>query len=451
VGYHRKRSTAKIELLRNSLIFVLLLFFVGTEILYSNQLNKNSLFYAPKYFIQFHNKEVLQYILVWITISSLFLFFGLIFKNKKKLGQFSFALGSFFGIIIYLFIRNANTDFLSILNNAATFSSASNVGFDLDPILTNTKCFLGKYDFLSLECIAEKVFIPYGNSYYLIGILILALSKVTFTILMVGISYGILFYTVDNKLGAKWIGVFCLNPWMYFATERANIDLIFFILIMLTYLNFNTKISKIIELSQILFYTIKPNFLGFIFVDLNKRTLFKLGAVIILSLASYEFSLDKIRNIMANFKVIEYGGFGLSAIINFLNEIFFISKSNFLLITILIIALLFLFTVTGLKVKIDYSNQFLHRSTFLFFTIYLLGIQVDYKLILIIPLLIELINQALLNQKLFWNYIILANIYIFILAGHLFLIRQVTLLNLFIFLLAGLVKFYSAKSLCTQR
>lgn len=384
-----------------------------------------------KYFIWQGEGRGLNLILIWNAISLVFV--GLYLYKSKYYENYIAP-----GISLFLFIVLIFSPFIfgnkikDLLANSATFKNEGKLFMDFNSTVLSAKCI---YD-SQIESYCKNnnsLTFPYGRTAIvfkfiptqLIDQIALGINIITLVLLV---------YVVVKLLGFGPVPIFLSSPWLYFALERANTDL-YLLNILLIGSYFSTKKFKILYWASYLFMvTLKPIYAGYLlFTKISIKNILVFMAGIALVLGSYSFSLSSLSDSRKLVNPSPFGSIGLSDANELLNVVFpNISFSSIILIFTSIALLTLYVDKKNFSPFATSSNKkdFVIRNMFLFLVIIIVGNQVNYKLILLIPLLVIVMNKYE------------TNLFVFTLLGLLTIGQHTIIRNVLIFVLTVLLTKY---------
>jgi len=415
----------KIKKVRDYYFFIIPVIFTVLIIAEINIVNDYLNIEKWKYFIWQGEARGLNAILIWNAVSLVFV--GLYYFKSKYYENYiaptlSFVL--YMGLILSPFIYGNRIK--DILANSATFKNEGAIYMDFNATVLSAKCI---YD-SQIESYCERsnsLTFPYGKSAIIfkfiptqfIDQIALVLNIITLTLLV---------YVIVKLLGFGPVPIFLSSPWIYFGLERANTDL-YLLNILLIGSYFSIKKFKILYWASYFFMlTLKPIYAGYLLnTKISIKNFFIFIAGVALALGSYNFSLNNLNNSRAIVNPTPFGSIGFSDFIELINIVF--PNLNFTSIILILISItvpiLFLDKKNFLPFVTEYvSEDFVMRNMFLILVIIIAGNQVNYKLILIIPLLIIAMNKyntnlfvvTLLGLLTIGQHTIIRNILIFVLT-----------------------------------
>jgi len=378
-----------------------------------------------KYFIWQGEVRGLNAILIWNAVSLVFV--GLYFFQSKYYENYiapSISFILYMGLILSPFIFGNKLK--DILANSATFKNEGAIYMDFNATVLSAKCI---YD-SQIETYCERfnsLTFPYGKSAIIFKLIptqfidqiALVLNIITLTLLV---------YVIVKLLGFGPVPIFLSSPWIYFGLERANTDL-YLLNILLIGSYFSVKKFKILYWASYFFMlTLKPIYAGYLLsTKISIKNLFIFMTGVALVLGSYNFSLNDLTNSRALINPTPFGSIGLSDFSELINVVFpnLNIKSIILILISISVLILFLDKKNFLPFSTENeSEDFVMRNMFLILVIIIAGNQVNYKLILLIPLLIIVMNKnntnlfivTLLGLLTIGQHTIIRNVLIFVLT-----------------------------------
>jgi len=288
-------------------------------------------------------------------------------------------------LTVFPFILSSNQK--TKLATGATFKNEDSYFMDFVVVIQSTTCRYNR------NCPDSKFILPYGDSSFIFQFVpVDAIIPVAFLINL--ISIAILIYVVKGKIGISGVPIFLLSPWFYFVLERSNFDIVMLNILLLLLLN-TDKVSKLIlYLAALFLVSLKPIFAGFLLANnFNKKNVTYLILGILSIFAAYDFSIDRLLQSRSIVDPTPYGAFGLSEITELLQN--FEQGRTFLILFVIIIIILagLLFREISVWNKKSFKqNSIDPRLMYLIIVIFLAGNQVNYKLIMLFPLLLIILK-----------------------------------------------------------
>jgi hypothetical protein len=376
------------------------LMFLGLIIAEINIVNDYLNIEKWKYFIWQGEARGLKSILIWNAISILFV--GLYFSKLKYYERYIAPYVSLFLFIVLIFSPYIfGNKIKDILANSATFKNEGIIFLDFKTNVYSARCIFDSVIENYCKNNNSSIF-PYGNTAIIFKFVPTQLIEQIALILNI-VTLVLLVYVIVKLLGFAPLPIFLSSPWIYFALERANADL-YLLIILLIGSYFSIKKLKILYWASIFFMlTLKPIYAGYLLstkISIKNMFLFVAGVVLILS--SYDFSLSNLSKNRAIVNPTPFGSIGLSDLNELINVIF--PNINFALIILVLAGFTLAILYIDKKNLMPFattnkSNDFTVRNMFLILVIIIAGNQVNYKLILLIPLMV--IAMADYNKNLF--------------------------------------------------
>jgi hypothetical protein len=340
-----------------------------------------------KYFIwEGENKEI-RIIFIWnvLCLTSILLYY---LKSQVYAKYFApiitVGVSAFLAVSPFILSSNQKTK----LATGATFINEDLYFMDFVAVIQSSTCRFKR------DCPDSRYMdFPYSDSSFIFQFLPVDVSiPIAFLINLT--SLAILIYVVKSKLGISGVPIFLLSPWFYFVLERGNLDIIMLNVLLLLTLN-TVKVGKfILYLAALFLVTLKPIFAGFLLTNnFNRKniTYFILGIFSIF--AAYDFNIERIQQSRSIVDPTPFGAFGLSEITDLLQDL---EQGRTFVILFVIIIIIF----AGLLLRqifVPNKNSFKQSSIdsrliYLLIVIFIAGNQVNYKLILLFPLLLIILK-----------------------------------------------------------
>ena len=341
-----------------------------------------------KYFIWQGEYKELNLIIIWNILNlSVILLYFLKLKVYEKYVAPLITIGATLFLLAFPFILNSNQK--TKLATAATFNNENLLFMDFVDGVKSSICRFNESS-LNTYC-AEPKYINYPYSDLSFVFQFIPLNSSLFIAFIINfISIALVITVVRNKIGISGVPMFILSPWFYFVLERSNLDLLMLACLLL--LSFNLKkAGKItIYIFALFLIALKPIFAGFLLTNkVNQKNILYLIIGITTIIFGYDFSLRRLQESRGFVDPTPYGAFGLSEIIDLLR--YFSSYTQIALISLpILIFLIYLFIketftrgLSSLQI-----NSFNSRVIYLLLIVFVVGNQVNYKLILLFPLLL---------------------------------------------------------------
>jgi hypothetical protein len=176
--------------------------------------------------------------------------------------------------------------------------------------------------------------------------------------------------------------------------ERSNLDIIMLNILLLLILKTGRVVKFILYLGALFLVSLKPIFAGFLLTNnLNKRSITYLFLGILIIFAGYGFNIERIQKSRSIVDPTPFGAFGLSEF----TELLKILSNNGTPLTIFVIILFILATFLIREIlvrnkKLVKQNRIDSRIIYLLLIIFIAGNQVNYKLIMLFPLLLIILK-----------------------------------------------------------
>jgi hypothetical protein len=378
-----------------------------------------------KYFIWQGEGRGLNFILIWNAVSLVFV--GLyLYKSKYYEKYIAPSISLFLFIVVILSPFIFGNKVKDLMANSATFKNEGILFMDFNTTVLSAKCIydsqIEKYcnDINSLN-------FPYGKTAIIFKFIPTQLiEQIAFGVNI--ITLVLLVYVVVKLLGFGPVPIFLSSPWLYFALERANTDL-YLLNILLIGSYFSIKKFKILYWTSYLFMlTLKPIYAGYLLstkISIKNTLIFMAGVALVLG--SYNFSLSSLSDSRLKVNPTPFGSIGLSDANELINVVFSNINLSSKILIFTSIALLTLYVDKKNFFPFATSNNrkdFAIRNMFLFLVIVIAGNQVNYKLILLIPLLVIVMNKydpnllvvTLLGLLTIGQHTIIRNVLLFVLT-----------------------------------
>ena len=351
-----------------------------------------------KYFIWQGENRGLNAIIVWNAVSLVFIslyFYKSIYYERYIAPLVSLLLFSILIVSPFIFGDKVK----NLLANSATFKNEGVLYLDFTTNVLSAKCIHDSSSESYCENYNSLIF-PYGNTAIIFKFV--PSQFIEFIALILNIStLVILVYVVVKSLGISSAPIFLSSPWVYFALERANADLYLLIILLLGSYFPMKKYQVLYWVSYFYMVTLKPIYAGYLLgtkISIKNIIILILGIIFILG--SYNFSLESLSSNRAKVNPTPFGSLGFTDAIELVDIIF--QNNNitayFLIFIFVILFILYIDKNKPLSIAaLEGNGDFVSRNMFLILVIIVVGNQVNYKLILLIPLLIIALNKSNTN------------------------------------------------------
>jgi hypothetical protein len=340
-----------------------------------------------KYFIWDGEQKETRLIFVWniLCLTAILLYFLKSRVYEKYVAPIT-TIAIFAFLITFPFILSS--DQKTKLATGATFINEDLYFMDFVAVIQSSACrFNGNCpDPKNLE-------FPYSDSSFIFQFVPID-SAIPIAFFINLVSIVILIFVVKSMIGISGVPIFLLSPWYYFVLERSNLDIIMLNIVLLLILKTGRVVKYILYLGALFLVSLKPIFAGFLLTNnLNRRNITYFGLGVLSIFAGYEFNIERIQQSRSIVDPTPFGAFGFSEIIELLR----IPGDYRTLLTIFVIILIILATLLLREILVINKKQVKQSSIdsrliFLLLVIFIAGNQVNYKLIMLFPLLLIILK-----------------------------------------------------------